>query len=63
MEVIDSVREPESSDKGLKPDAAGDEDDRRTVSGDLQRAAQPAEEVIHPEGVTVPAQDAGEEDR
>ena len=63
MEVIDAVREPESSDKGLKPDAAGDEDDRRTVSGGLQRAPQPAQEVIHAIGVAVPAQDAGEEDR
>ena len=63
VEMVDAVGDPEPLDQRPEADAAGDDENQRTVAEILQHAAKPAQELVDSQGVTVFLEHPVEKDR
>ena len=61
--MVDTVGDPEPLDERPEADAAGDDENQRTVAEILQHAAEPAQELVDPQSVAVFFEHPVEEDR
>ena len=61
--MVDAVGDPEPLHQRPEADAAGDDENQRTVAESMQHASEPAQELVDAQGVTVFLEHPVEKDR